>query len=107
MPVSSSLWSSWLPRGQVSSMGTSTRWGDLQQCPHGCSAVGKGSSNSLSKGLEKELMNAAGLGELMRQGIKNYGAPRAVGAWHVRQDLLRLWGWDCPSGLLVASPRKL
>lgn len=69
--------------------------------------MGKGSSNSLSKGLEKELMNAAGLGELMRQGIKNYGAPRAVGSWHVRQDLLRLWGWDCPSGLLVASPRKL
>lgn len=31
-------------------------------------------------------MNAAGLGELMRQGIKSYGAPRAV------------WGLTCKTG---------
>lgn len=73
MPVCSPVWGSRLHRGQVSSMGTSTGCGGLQQRTHGCSAVGGGRKDSwwgwdlgsLSRSLERGLMGAAGLNNLV------------------------------------------
>lgn len=108
-PVCSPAWGGWLPRGQVSSMGTSAGWGGLQQHPHGCSAVGGGSTDSrwgrdlvrFSRSLENGADGCCGaqwLGELGMQGTKSWGRG------HSRQEgrtPLRLWGWDCPSDLFA------
>lgn len=52
-------------------------------------------------------MNAVGLGELMGKDIKSYGAPRAVWGMACKTGPAEAVGLDCPSGLFVASPRKL
>lgn len=109
MPVCSPAWGDRLPRGQVSGTGTHAGWGGFQQRPYGCSAVGGGSADSrwawdlgsLSRSLERGLMGAVGLKGLVSWRCR---APRAMGAWQAGKAPLRLWGWDCPSGLSAASP---